>query len=214
MQIATGTATMPTYYLDAQSEPVAGSSGTYNDGEIHGRDEWDTLKSPVAPEVGTAEVVMESAGNPETITTDSQWAVMVWALGYCGMLDIFGADLRDEAQSRSVQLSFDDPDLMTPLSGNWPHPHPWIDITGPNDQTIRLSVFYAKGALLEKHRNGSVAFTLNSCGLTDTGDDSGTEITEADNAWIFGDERTDPRRAVFGQRFRLERHRGQSADPV
>lgn len=174
---ANGTATAPTSYLDAEST-WDGTTGTYNDGEIHGRNEWDVPKLPIAPEVGTAEVVLEEEGEPGTITTDTQWVLFGWAFGYCGMLDIFGADLRDDAVSRSVQLSPDDPDLMTPLSANWPHPNPWIDMGG-----IRVSAFYAKGKLVEKHRNGGPQLTLNSCGLTDTGDNLGEEITEANEAY-------------------------------
>lgn len=180
---ADGTTTAPTSYLDAQST-WDGTTGTYNDGEIHGRDEWDVPKLPIAPEIGTAQVVLETEGNPETITTDTEWVLFGWALGYCGMLDIFGADLRDDAVSRSVKLDPNDPDLMTPLSGNWPHPNPWIDLVGPQG-TVRVSAFYAKGALVEKHRNGGPQLTLNSCGWTDTADNTGNEITEASEAYKF-----------------------------
>lgn len=171
----------PATYLDAHSggTGVIGDRWFYNDGEIHDRDEIDVEKQPPAPEVGTAYI-------------GDSWACFCWALGYSELTMLFGSDVAAQTAPRRVQLDFDHPDLLTPKSAAWPFADPWVEFDHPSElpeiatETVRLSVFFCKeGALTEQHRNGTVTFSLNCCGLTDTGDDLGTPISEAGDGYAL-----------------------------
>jgi hypothetical protein len=184
VMMASGLATAPTFYLD-QISLWDGTTGTYNDGEIHNRDEYDTEKpGPLAPSPGTAVALLESPGNVSTVTTDTEWHVFGWMLGYGKMLSIFGPDLRPDAPPKSVQLDPNHPDLSTPVSANWMQGNPWVDLV-TSQGTIRVSLFYAKGELAAKVLAGEVGFTLNSCGPDRNYDGTGVQITEAAEAYIF-----------------------------
>lgn len=171
----------PATYLDAHSggTGVIGDRWFYNDGEIHDRDEMDVEKPQRAPEVGGAYI-------------GDSWACFCWALGYSELTKLYGSDVADQTAPRRVTLDFDHPDLLTPKSAAWPFADPWVEFDHPPEtpeittETVRLSVFFAKeGALTEHHRNGTVTFALNCCGLTDTGDDTGIPISEAGDGYAL-----------------------------
>ncbi len=174
----------PNRYLDIMNNggTFVNPETEYHDGEQNGHTDFDSEKEPGPPAVGTATVVTTIPGDPQSVTTSTVWGVLCWALGYSELDDIFGSNVADGAAPGRTMLDPDDPDLMTPLSANWPNADPWVTING-----LRLSVFYVKGVRLQQHREGSVSFAVNACGMTDTGDDTGTPITEASAgfAWIL-----------------------------
>lgn len=164
----------PTTYLDIQNNggTFVSPETFYNDGEIAGRDELDIEKQPPAPAVGTA-------------VTDPSWGLLVWALGYAPLTRVYGSDVAEGTEPKRVLLDPDDPDLKTPLSANWDLPNPWIELTLPTGGTVRVSGFFAKGVLLQQHKDRVVTFAVSTCGVTDTGDDTGTPITEASEGYLW-----------------------------
>ena len=141
-------------------------------------------QGPPAPAVSTATVVTQD-GEPATVTTSSEWGLLVWALGYSKLTRLYGSDLADGAAPARTLLDPDHPDLLTPISAAWPHVTPWIELPLPEGGSVRVSGFYAKGPLLEHHKAGTVTFAVNCCGMTETGDDTGRQITEASEGYIW-----------------------------
>lgn len=180
VMIAEGETSAPTAYLDIQNNggTFVDPEYEYNDGEIANRDEHDIEKLPVAPEVGTAVIVTTVPGVPSTVTTDAAWGFLCYALGYSPLDVVYGSDLTSGDEPKRVALDPDNAELMTPLSANWPHADPWVELDDGDGNVIRVSGFYAKGVLLKHHRDGDVTFAVDTCGVTDTGDDGGTPVTE------------------------------------
>lgn len=166
----------PKYWLDGADPTRTSADGppetTYNDGTRSGHIDIDREKSPAAPAVGTAKIVTTEPGDPATVTTHEEWVFFAWSLGFTPLLELRGSDGADTP--KRTLLDPDDPDLMTPESANWPHADPWVELDG-----VTVSGFYAKGVRVQHHREKIVTFVVNCCGVTSTGDNLGTPITEA-----------------------------------
>lgn len=174
----------PNRYLDIMNNgsTFVDPETEYHDGEQSGHTDFDNEKEPGPPAVSTATIVTTVPGDPQSVVSSTVWGVMCWALGYSEMHDLYGSNVAEGEVPGRTLLDPDDADLMTPLSANWPNADPWVTING-----LRLSVFYVKGVRLQQHREGSVSFAVNACGMTDTGDDTGDPITEASVgfAWVI-----------------------------
>lgn len=167
----------PTTYLDAADQGVDHAAGYawYDDGAFRStRDEFDVEKPWRGSACGTALIVGD----------DLPWGVCVVALGAVEILVLYGSDEAEEEAPARVVLDPDDPDVISPLSGAWPHATPYVDVNG-----VRLTLFYARGTKLQHHIDGVVTFAASVCGVEDVGDGTGTPITEAANGlqWLINE---------------------------
>lgn len=169
----------PTTYLDMGFQTTTG--GYYNDGGHDGsRTDIDVEKRWVSA-CGTTIIVTTTDG---TILPDkTAWGVFVVALGAVTLLKIYGSDLAETDQMR-VALDDDDANVVSPLSAAWPHAEPYVELNG-----VRVTLFYARGAILQAHLDGTVTFAVDCCGVEDVGDGSGDPITEAANGlqWLISE---------------------------
>lgn len=136
-------------------------TGTYDDD-----DDNDMEKEPPPPYPGTAKKV-EGGGGPSS----AEWGVFAVALGAVEIIDIHGTSGGEEP--KRIRLPETEPNVLSPLSAGWTGP-PYVEVNG-----VRLTVFYARGNVLEHHLCGIATLAVCCCGVEDVGDATGTPITEA-----------------------------------
>lgn len=165
----------PTTYLDLGFHSATG--GYYFDGGHDGSRTDRDIQKPLPASVtggscGTGTVIIGEDG--QVVEEAGAWGIMVVALGAVEILSIYGSDLAEEDAPARAFIEPDNPDVISPLSGAWPHPTPYVDVNG-----TRLTLFYARGVILQHHIDNNVTFAVTVCGVEDIGDGTGTPITEA-----------------------------------
>lgn len=179
----------PQTYLDTGRHAVLGDGlpdwtpGGLGTGEYHDDQDNDSPKTPGPPAVGTATTTTTTPGDPTTATDSTAYGVFEQGLSFLDAQYVYGPDLQTDSARNRVLLDPNNPDVVTWRSVAWPFSTPYIEV-GPSGNTIRLSVVLFTGALLAAIRSGGVTPAWNGCGVTTTGDETGTPITEAAEGYI------------------------------
>ncbi len=168
----------PTTYLDEAFYSGSGKNAEffYNDG------------SHPAPTPTRADVDREKKLSPPKTNTavqsDDVWARLLVCLGYnYEILDVFASNLVKDKEPKRVKL--DDSEYGTtvirPSDPEWPHADPWIE-----ENDIRYTAIYARGPIVNAHRDGSITIAVTLCGPHD---DSDNAITQAGPAyqWLLNE---------------------------
>lgn len=169
----------PTKYLDLMNNGGTFVSPEY---EYHDDQDHDIEKDPGPLSVGTAVITLIAPGDPTTVTTSTAYGVMVYSAGYAPLQKVFGSNLSQGAVPGRTDIT---DQVITPDSAAWPFANRWIELAHPDGGTVRVSAFLVNGPLLNQARSGSVTFAVTTCGMLDTGDDTGAPITEASVGYAF-----------------------------
>lgn len=175
------TSSAPYHYMDAAGQmfntapgvPFVGGVGYDDDGDDS---HYKTRNPP--PTTNTA-------------TNGNSWGAIIFAdSAVQDCLELWGGgweneDTLDDGQPpKRVQWVLGGmDDVLDPLSGGWPYPDPFIDITGTDGVVERFWGIFVKGPRLQHHINGDVTIAGNFCGREEVGDGTGLMIDQFAFVW-------------------------------
>lgn len=150
--------------------------------EYHDDQDHDVEKPDNPLSVGTAKVTTTTPGDPTTVTQSTAYGVFAVSAGYAPINKVFGSNLAPGAVPGRTDVT---DQVIRPTDGAWPFPQKWLELAHPDGGTVRVTAFLVQGPLLNQARAGSVTFAVDTCGMLDTGDDTGVPITEASVGYAF-----------------------------
>jgi hypothetical protein len=136
--------------------------------------------SPTRREVDT-EDPGPNIGTSTALQDDGVWSRFVVSLGVTDIHQLFWSDLADGDTPKRVEAdpALEGVEYILPSSPQWPHDDPYLELTNAAGETIRMTVFYARGPRVAHHRDGVVTMAVNGCGMEETGDGTGDLVDQA-----------------------------------
>lgn len=150
-------------------------------------DEIPTTFEALAGFLGSADVIEALKVGTTAAPTDTTWGFIATGLGpwfqYTG---VYGSNLGNGDPQATRDRTKLDPlnraDVLVP-GINWPFAVPYFELTNPDTgRTFWLTGIFARGPLLDDHRNGVVNFAFNAIGIEEIGDGSGLPIMRVEDA--------------------------------
>jgi hypothetical protein len=118
--------------------------------------------------------------------------LVCWGASY-SILALYGSDMGGGVEGAEPQRALINGDarggidVLGPDWPNWPFDDRYVDYTGTDGVTYRLTMIFARGPLSDDHKNGVVTMAVNMIGLEDVGDGSGLpllKVHDVEQHWL------------------------------